>query len=188
MVTHDLRDPFYFIRHGQTTWNREKRVMGSSDIPLSGEGIKEAIKASLTLRNEPILTICHSPLLRAKSTASIIQENLPGTTLVEIPELTECNWGSKEGHAKGTWYDEWLTGLEVEGAETFIDFMKRANIGLTKALALPGPVLIVAHLGINWSIRKFTSLDSRVEIGNCIPERYSFNSGRSLWSAQKLPA
>ncbi len=188
MVTQTFKDSFYFIRHGQTTWNREKRVMGSSDIPLSGEGIKEAIKASLTLRKEPILTICHSPLLRSKSTASIIQENIPGSTLVEIPELTECNWGSKEGLAKGTWYDEWLTGLEIEGAETYPDFMARANIGLTKALSHPGPVLIVAHLGINWSVKKYTSLVSKVEIGNCIPERYSYHTGRNLWTAQTLPA
>ena len=185
-MTQSSEQDFYFIRHGQTTWNKEKRVMGSSDIPLSGEGIKESIKASLLLRKEPILTICHSPLLRAKGTASIIQENLPNCTLVEIPELTECNWGQNEGMSKGTWYDEWLTGKEIEGAETLPSFLKRASIGVAKALDRPGPVLIVAHLGINWSIRKNASLEWKVEIENCIPARYSFNSAKNQWTAKNL--
>lgn len=29
-----LRKSFYFVRHGETDWNKEQKVMGQADIPL----------------------------------------------------------------------------------------------------------------------------------------------------------
>lgn len=30
------------VRHGQTPWNKDKIFQGSVDIPLNGQGLKEA--------------------------------------------------------------------------------------------------------------------------------------------------
>lgn len=43
MVTDNIPAiPFYFVRHGQTDWNSEGKLMGQNDIPLNNIGIKQA--------------------------------------------------------------------------------------------------------------------------------------------------
>jgi hypothetical protein len=39
MTTLPLK-PFYFIRHGETDWNKRNIIMGSIDIPLPGSKMK----------------------------------------------------------------------------------------------------------------------------------------------------
>ena len=63
--------PFYFLRHGETDWNLERRAMGSQDIPLNDRGVSQALNAAELLKNEPIATIISSPLLRASKNADI---------------------------------------------------------------------------------------------------------------------
>ncbi|WP_392339376.1 histidine phosphatase family protein [Moritella marina] len=56
----------YFIRHGQTQWNVEKRLQGRTDIPLN-----EAGKLQISAYQLPELLLSipwfHSPLLRAQT-------------------------------------------------------------------------------------------------------------------------
>ncbi|MBZ0243627.1 MAG: 2,3-diphosphoglycerate-dependent phosphoglycerate mutase [Bacteroidales bacterium] len=40
------------IRHGQSTWNKENRFTGWTDVPLSGQGVEEAKKAGKLLKEE----------------------------------------------------------------------------------------------------------------------------------------
>ena len=44
----------YFIRHGQTDWNKDMRMQGQSDIPLNENGRESAIEAGKTLANTHI--------------------------------------------------------------------------------------------------------------------------------------
>ena len=158
---------FYYLRHGETDWNREYRGMGQKDIPLNEAGIKQAQRAAVILSKEEIGTICYSPLERARVTAEIISAKVK-SPLVEIPELIECCWGENEGLIKGQWVDDWISGVDISGAETYQHFLLRALGAVNKSLKQNGPVLIVAHGGTFWSIQHFCGL-GRYDLRNATP-------------------
>lgn len=87
---------FYFMRHGETDWNRRRIYMGSQDIPLNQLGIEQAELAAQYLKDEPISHIVTSPLSRAPKTAEIIASVLEKPVTI-IDEFIECCWGIKEG-------------------------------------------------------------------------------------------
>lgn len=57
------------MRHGQSVWNQLNRFTGWVDIPLSAEGIKEALEAGKKIAHLPIDVIFVSSLVRAQTTA-----------------------------------------------------------------------------------------------------------------------
>ena len=85
--------PFYFLRHGQTDWNLERRYQGHSDVPLNGTGIAQARAAAECLACIPINRIVASPLIRAVATAAIVAEKLQKPIHIERG-LIERNFGS----------------------------------------------------------------------------------------------
>lgn len=60
------------LRHGQSEWNKRDLFTGWVDIPLSEEGIKEAIDAGRKIADIPIDVIYTSTLMRAQMTAMIV--------------------------------------------------------------------------------------------------------------------
>jgi broad specificity phosphatase PhoE len=163
-----LRQTFYFLRHGETDWNRAGLVQGQANIPLNGAGLAQARAAADLLQGAGIAAICTSPLDRAQLTAEIIAARLH-VPLHTIGNLSECRFGSREGHPKSTWYEAWRTGTTPSGAERFAAFMERALDGLNEALGYSGPVLIVAHGGIYWAIERFAGIARRERIPNGVP-------------------
>ena len=61
------------VRHGQSQWNLENRFTGWKDVPLTTQGIKEAITAGKLIRknNIRIDLIFSSVLQRATETAKL---------------------------------------------------------------------------------------------------------------------
>ncbi|WP_330219294.1 histidine phosphatase family protein [Paenibacillus xylanivorans] len=62
------------IRHGSTSWNKEGRAQGNSDISLDQDGINQAELLATRLRSEDWNHIYSSTLARAKQTALIVGE------------------------------------------------------------------------------------------------------------------
>lgn len=153
------RTSFYFLRHGQTDWNAQGRLMGNQDIPLNETGIKQAHGAASALQFARIKTIAASPLMRARLTAEIAQTFVPAA-IVFIDDLREACFGILEKNTSlnnfqhRPYVAEWRDGLPLEGAETYEGFRERARNGINKALELPGPVLIVAHGGIYQTLQQ----------------------------------
>lgn len=83
---------WFFVRHGETDWNVEKRVHGHSDTPLNDNGRQQAREAASQLKGQNIDLIISSDLKRAKETAEIISKKL-GVELVLDPALRERNLG-----------------------------------------------------------------------------------------------
>ncbi|EQB69807.1 MAG: hypothetical protein AMDU5_GPLC00001G0025 [Thermoplasmatales archaeon Gpl] len=87
----------YFVRHGETEWNREGRWQGSFDIVLSEEGKKQALDASSQFENKPIDAIYSSDLKRAYETAQFISARTGLKNIIRDPRLRERRLGKIEG-------------------------------------------------------------------------------------------
>lgn len=161
---------FYFIRHGQTDWNKKNIAMGQKDIPLNEKGLEQARGAAVLLKNVCFRLIVASPLKRAKKTAEIIAASCKKST-VFLDEFKEARWGVRQGMDNGddAWLRAWRRGeFVIEGAETFLEMQQRVKVGLEKALGFDGPVLIVAHGGVYWALRAILGVPFE-DTHNCLP-------------------
>jgi len=89
---------FGLFRHGQTIWNKQKRVQGRLDSALTPEGI-EAVREWAHFLATPRWNwarIIASPAPRARATARLINEQLH-VEIQEEDDLREQDWGIWEG-------------------------------------------------------------------------------------------
>lgn len=86
----------YIVRHGETLWNRDKRLQGSTDIELSDYGRELAVKTGEALMETPIDRIYSSPLKRAYETATLIR-NGRDIDITTDKRIMELNFGCFEG-------------------------------------------------------------------------------------------
>ncbi|HEY8517170.1 MAG TPA: histidine phosphatase family protein [Candidatus Binatia bacterium] len=91
------RGVFYLLRHGETEWNRERRIMGRRPVPLSERGRAQLLELAPHLENLGIARIWTSPLPRARATAELIAERLGGLPVEEEEGLTEVHYADWEG-------------------------------------------------------------------------------------------
>jgi broad specificity phosphatase PhoE len=80
------------IRHGQTDWNRDRRIMGRKPVPLNKTGRAEARALAKALKGVPIDAIYTSPVLRAVETAGHLR-NGRRTAIRRAPEMAEIDYG-----------------------------------------------------------------------------------------------
>ena len=66
----------YFTRHGLTKYNKERRIQGLLDSPLTLEGKVKAKELGTRLKDEGIEVIYSSDQKRAMDSAKIINEAL----------------------------------------------------------------------------------------------------------------
>lgn len=112
------------LRHGQTDWNIDLRLQGSTDIPLNDTGRAQARLAAATLKREDWDVIIASPLSRAKDTAEIVALEL-GMNVAIVPELIERSFGVAEGLDHATWRKLYESHQVIEGLESLEDLRAR---------------------------------------------------------------
>jgi len=88
----------YILRHGETDWNKETRIQGSTDIPLNGYGIHLAEVTAEALKKQNIIfdRVYSSPLIRAYRTAEIVCAG-SHVQILKDDRLREISFGSAEG-------------------------------------------------------------------------------------------
>lgn len=97
---------FALVRHGQTDWNAEFRIQGSTDIPLNdvGRGQATAAVTPLAAFHEDERDwdfIVSSPLSRAADTADVIAAGLGVNVTHRLPGIIERHYGDAEGLQAG---------------------------------------------------------------------------------------
>lgn len=86
----------YFVRHGETDWNKERKIQGQVDIPLNEFGRHLARETAKGLRDVPFDVCFTSPLGRARETAQIILQGRD-VPILEDKRILEMNFGVLEG-------------------------------------------------------------------------------------------
>ncbi|WP_157813917.1 MULTISPECIES: histidine phosphatase family protein [unclassified Microbacterium] len=174
------------LRHGETDWNRERRIQGLSDIPLNDTGRAQAREAGALLRVElanggPVVMVS-SDLSRAIETAEIIAEALGSSGPRHYPGLRERGYGQ----AEGALVDEvpLLFGSAerdlIPGAESSVDLRERAlrtldEIAADVARETPGAAVVaVAHGALIAEIVRHASQGALPLPGARIPNGYPF--------------
>lgn len=174
----------YFVRHGETWWNTENRICGSTDIGLTPEGIRQAREcAGAVLRlNAGIDRILSSPLSRAADTARPIAQAL-GVPLIIEERLREQNFGIFEGTPRDSaqFREAKMRFLwNYETGESMMQVSHRIYSLLDEITSDPDrTVLLAAHNGIARHVESYFRSMTNEEfaafgIRNCEIRRYDF--------------
>ncbi|CAM9372861.1 unnamed protein product [Scytosiphon promiscuus] len=93
-----------FLRHGESTWNRDDRHIGWTDVPLTEKGEDEALRAGRALRREGFEfdIVFSSMLKRVLKTKNIAMEELDQLWVPEVKDwrLNERHYGDCIGKTK----------------------------------------------------------------------------------------
>jgi probable phosphoglycerate mutase len=146
----------YLARHGETDWNRQRRLQGSQDVPLSATGREQAEALGKRLSGVSLDAVYASPLRRALETARIAAGGLPVSVR---PGLAERSFGAFEGLRRNSEPerkreldrrrrdpDDALDGGESENQHLA---RVRAAVEEIRARHAEGNVLVVGHSGTN---------------------------------------
>jgi len=89
------------LRHGESTWNKENRFTGWTDVPLSEKGIQEAREAGRVLKREGyVFDVAYTSVLqRATETLRLVLEEMGLTSLPVFQSwrLNERHYGALQG-------------------------------------------------------------------------------------------
>jgi broad specificity phosphatase PhoE len=166
------------VRHGESTWNVEKRWQGWLDAPLTPNGEAQAAARARTLAHDSFAprVIYSSDLERAVRTAEIIAAH------VESPVIPDPGFRERFG---GDW--QGFTGVEIDerwpgmrdawrrgeltappGGEEDVDVLERFDQALDRVLAHAGSGIacIVTHHGILRIVATRAGVDVQTLIPN----------------------
>jgi probable phosphoglycerate mutase len=89
----------YLVRHGQTQWNRDHRIQGRLDSPLTELGREQAKRTGQALARLGLagLPVAMSPLGRTRATTEILAGQVALGPVTAEPRLMELALGSWEG-------------------------------------------------------------------------------------------
>lgn len=149
----------YFVRHGETEYNRRNIVQGGGiDSEINATGRAQAEKLARRLSSVSVDTVYASTLRRAKQTADILSRPHEPVSKTYLQDLEEMSWGVFEGEPPSEERDEameaikssWRTGAHdrsIEGGESILDVQQRALRAVDHIVTRESgrTVLVVTH-------------------------------------------
>jgi broad specificity phosphatase PhoE len=144
-----------FLRHGETAWNREGRIQGMLDVPLSAHGRRCVEQFVVQHPDFSPTLIWTSPLARARETAVILAKGwargLGQLSIRELDLLAERNYGIYQGQRLADLPPTVLVKkeelLEGNGVESWHHVRRRVVEALRIIAAGPDEAMIVVHGG-----------------------------------------
>lgn len=147
------------VRHCETEHNRDGRVQGQSDPPLTARGEAQAAAVARSLAGQPVQAVYSSPLRRALQTA----EPIAAAVGIEVqcePALKEIDAGHMDG----------LTGVEMR--ERFPEFMAAWHAGPDGSVPLPGGESLGAVQDRAWTFVESLRDQEGLELAVCVTHNF----------------
>ena len=151
----------YFVRHGETVWNVENKICGSTDIELTERGHQQAVETGKKILAEGIQAdeILYSPLVRAAETARHISE-ITGIPARVEPRLKEQCFGKWEAAPRDGKEFQKAKGefcCRYEGGESMLRLAQRIYNLLDEIRDESGDrtYILVAHNGIARAVHSY---------------------------------
>jgi broad specificity phosphatase PhoE len=142
----------YLVRHGETDWNAQGRLLSRTDRPLNARGGGQARDLAASLADIAWDRAFTSPLVRARRTAEVAlaaRADAPPLTLDE--RLVEMDFGPYEGMSEADLEADPVAvtrrrdGAQLPGVETEAAVEARARAFYADIAELPGTTLVVGH-------------------------------------------
>ncbi|HLQ39790.1 MAG TPA: histidine phosphatase family protein [Tetragenococcus sp.] len=144
----------YFVRHGQTDYNRQRKFYGTTDVPINKTGKSQCQTVGRKLHRHSISKVYTSSRLRAMQSAQLI---FPDHSFIARSFLDEWGFGLWEGldadeiqAAFPLEWDRWLKdpfGYTPPGAKPYSQFVKVMIAGFEQLLLQEEDIALVTHLG-----------------------------------------
>ena len=148
------------VRHGETAWNRARRIQGHTDIALNELGHQQAQRTGRRLARESISAVVSSDLSRAHQTASAIAQAC-GLPVQSDARLRERAFGAFEGRDHAELQRDWAADYArwkarepdfvlPGGGESLSQFQLRIEQVLYELAErhIGARVVVVAHGGV----------------------------------------
>lgn len=146
------RPRLYIVRHGETDWNAEGRLLSFTDQPLNARGEQQAAALAAELAGVRWDRAFSSPRIRARRTAEIVlatRDDAP--SLVVEDRLREMDFGPYEGWSEAQLEADPVAvtrrrdGVQIPGIEPEEEVAERAAAFLASMADTAGTTLVVAH-------------------------------------------
>ena len=147
----------YIVRHGETTWNAQRRLQGASDTELNEKGIALAEITGKALKEVPFSCCFTSPLKRARDTARLVlgDRKIP---IYEDERIREISFGPWEGMDSALLPQEMLDNffhhpekyIPAQGGESLAQVLERTRAfweDITSREELQDKTLLIASHG-----------------------------------------
>src|SRR5262245_8421978 len=152
------------VRHGQSTWNAERRWQGHADPPLTELGRHQAKVAAEALGD--VDRVVSSDLARARETAEVLADQSGGAPVEDTAALRERAAGPWAGltgeEIEARWPGALANGEHPDGYENDEVILART---LPALVALDDPhrdtVLVVTHGGLIGAVERHLGADHR---------------------------
>lgn len=186
------------LRHGQSTWNADRRWQGWADPPLSALGEKQASDAARSLRDFEFAAVCSSDLQRARRTAQVLAGKLGLGEVVVERDLRERNVGAFTGKTaeeiRARWPDcfDAETGrlLSVpEGEDDEMLFRRGAPALAALGQRFAGEeLLVVSHGGLIRTLERHLGADTRPNTANLAGRWFEISASGELRAGEQVLA